>query len=191
MMNFSETNVQLFRVVNNLGKDFSFLNPAVVFIADYLLYFFILSAVVFWVIPISRNRIMVICAFLTVITAQIIRIPVSRLHSNLQPFAELPDVNQLIDKAVGNSFPSDHTILVFAFCATFALFHKRFAVLWLLLAALVGISRIWVGVHYPADVAAGALISIVSASIVYFTAPKLPMVQRLVAGNKKRQTLPE
>lgn len=190
-MAFSNTNVQLFRGINNLGKDFSFLNPLAVFIAEYALFALILSAAVFWVVPGFRNRLMAICAFLTVILAQLFRIPVSRLHSNLQPFAELPNVNQLIDKTVGNSFPSDHTILVFAFCMTFALFQKRFAVIWLLLALLVGISRIWVGVHYPADVVAGASISIVSALIVFAVAPKIPVIQRLAAGNKKRRTLAE
>ncbi|MCP2035402.1 undecaprenyl-diphosphatase [Planomicrobium sp. HSC-17F08] len=190
-MAFSETNVQLFRMINNLGKNFSFLNPAAVFIAEYALFILILSLVFFWIIPAFRNRMMVICTLLAVLIAQLIRIPVGRLHSNLQPFAELPNVNQLIDKTVGNSFPSDHTLLVFAFCVTFALFHKRFAVLWLLLAVLVGITRIWIGVHYPLDVAAGASISIVSAVIVFAVAPKLPAIQRLAAGNKKRQTLAE
>lgn len=50
---------------------------------------------------------------------------------------------------------------------TFWLFKRGWAFLWVVLAILVGVSRIWVGVHYPADVVAGALISVIIATIIY------------------------
>ena len=97
---------------------------------------------------------------------------------NYQPFAVLPHVNKLVDHAVDNSFPSDHTILFFQF-----VFHFRLCVkagwLWLILAFCVAISRIWVGVHYPFDIAAGALIGCISAIISYWLVPKLSFIKLL------------
>ena len=178
-MSITELNVQGFRIINDLSKDFSFLNLPFVFIAEYLLILIIVIALILFFTPLKQCRLMIICALLTVILAVIIRIPVSMLHSNLQPFAELENVNQLIEKTVGNSFPSDHAILIFSICVTFALFQKRFAWLWLTLASLVGVLRIWAGVHYPADVLTGALIAVIAAIIVFFIVPKLPFAKRL------------
>jgi len=36
----------------------------------------------------------------------------------------------------------------------------------LILAFLIGISRIYVGVHFPSDVFAGALVGVISATLV-------------------------
>jgi undecaprenyl-diphosphatase len=177
-MSLSELNTHYFRLINDLGKDYPPLNPVFVFIAEYFLYLLVVPLLLFLFAPKFRNRMLVLSAVLSVAAAEILRIGVGKLHSNLQPFAELPDVNQLIEKTVGNSFPSDHTILFFSFCTTFALFSKRFGWLWMLLGILVGISRIWVGVHYPADVIAGALTAIAAAVFVYAFITRTSFIRR-------------
>jgi undecaprenyl-diphosphatase len=179
-LGFSETNENIFRMINNLGKEYPFLNPAWVFIAEHVIFVLGLVAITFWFTGGKKNRGMVICAVMAGPLAVIIGKIAGLFHSNYQPFAELANVNQLIEKTVGNSFPSDHTILVFSFCVTFWLFQKGWGFLWLLLAALVGISRIWVGVHYPADVLAGALISTLTAAGVYALFPKLGLAQKYI-----------
>ncbi len=168
-----ETNISIFRLINDLGKEYPFLNPAWVFIAEYIIFLVALAGIVFWFNNGKKNRMMVICAVVTAPLAVIIGKVAGLFHSNFQPFAELANVNQLVEKTVGNSFPSDHTILVFSFCVTFWLFKRGWGFLWLLLAFLVGISRIWVGVHYPLDVLAGAGISILTAVAVYKMAPRM------------------
>ncbi|KEF37904.1 Undecaprenyl-diphosphatase [Schinkia azotoformans MEV2011] len=175
-MALSEANIYLFRLINDLGKQYPHFNSSFVFIAEYMVYFLALSVIYFWFRRNEHSRIMVICAGSTFIVSEMIGKIAGKIHSNYQPFAELPNVNQLIEKAVDNSFPSDHTILFFSFCMTFWLFKKGSGLLWLLLAIIVGISRIWVGVHYPADVIVGAVISIFSAIVVYFTLPKLTFI---------------
>lgn len=65
------------------------------------------------------------------------------------------------------SFPSGHTASSFA--AAFLFYRempKRQGVPALLLAALIGFSRLYIGIHYPTDVIAGALIGIGIASLV-------------------------
>jgi undecaprenyl-diphosphatase len=173
-------NEYLFRLINDLGKQHPFFNPILVFIAEYMVIFLALAVVTFWFTRIKQNRIMVICGSITFVIAEILGKLAGKIHSNNQPFAELSNVNQLIEQAVDNSFPSDHTILFFSFCMTFWLFRGGKGFLWILLAVLVGISRIWVGVHYPADITVGAIISIISAFMVFRIVPKLGMTQKLL-----------
>ncbi|MFE8698455.1 undecaprenyl-diphosphatase [Cytobacillus sp. FJAT-53684] len=179
-MAFSETNIDVFRMVNDLGKEYTYLNPPFVFIAEYTVYLLALATIIYWFTRGRNNRMMVISAVLTFMIAEILGKLAGTFHSNYQPFVELTNVNQLIEKTVGNSFPSDHTILFFSFCMTFWLFKRGYGLLWMIAAILVGISRMWVGVHYPADVAVGALISIISAIAVYYVVPRISFIQKLL-----------
>ncbi|MCY9003052.1 undecaprenyl-diphosphatase [Peribacillus frigoritolerans] len=179
-MALSEMNSNLFRMINNLGTQYTDLNPFFVFIAEYMIFFLVLAVLMFLFSRNNKNRIMVFCAFIALVISEILAKIAGQFHSNYQPFAELPNVNKLVEKAVNNSFPSDHTIIFFSFCITFWLFKRGWGFLWGILAVLVGISRIWVGVHYPADVLVGAIISIVSAMIVYKIVLKLSLTKKFL-----------
>jgi undecaprenyl-diphosphatase len=181
-------NENVFRLINDLGKHHTYLNPVFIFIAEYMVVFLALAVLIFWFTRVYKNRIMVICSSITFVISEFFGKIAGKIHSNHQPFAELTNVNQLIDKAVDNSFPSDHTILFFSFCVTFCLFRGAMGPFWIVLALLVGISRIWVGVHYPADILVGALISIGSALIVFRIFPKLGMVNRLLGIYEKGES---
>lgn len=68
------------------------------------------------------------------------------------------------------SFPSGHTATIFALAGAIVLSfsaanRQRWGWLWVSFATLVGLSRIMVGVHWPQDVAAGALVGWLSAAI--------------------------
>ncbi|MEH7012316.1 undecaprenyl-diphosphatase [Neobacillus niacini] len=188
MRRSSVVNENIFRLINDLGKQHSFFNPFFVFIAEYMVVFLAMVVFTFWFTRKHKNRIMVICGSITFVVAEIIGKVAGKIHSNHQPFAELSNVNKLIEKAVDNSFPSDHTILFFSFCVTFWLFRGGRGFIWVLLAFLVGISRIWVGVHYPADILVGAMISIVSAFVVFRVVPKLSMIQKLLGIYEKGES---
>lgn len=60
---------------------------------------------------------------------------------------------------IGYSFPSGHTALAFAIAAVGQIIFPSIYGIWLFIcAALVGLSRVAVGVHYLLDVIAGAII---------------------------------
>jgi undecaprenyl-diphosphatase len=187
-MTLTELNIEGFRMINDLGKQYTFLNPGFVGIAEYTLYVVIVFALLFGLSKNGQNRLMVLCSLLTIAFAELLGRLAGLLHTNQQPFAELDAVNKLIEKAVDNSFPSDHTILMFSFCVTFWLFKRGWSFLWVLLAALVGVSRIWVGVHYPGDVLVGTLVSFAAAIIVFRIVPKLGAVQKLAGVQNQTQS---
>ncbi|OPA75233.1 undecaprenyl-diphosphatase [Paenibacillus selenitireducens] len=181
----TELNYALFRMINDLGKQYTYLNPAFVFIAEYLIYALALSVAIYWFTNNRTHKMMVISGILAFILAEALGKVAGMLHYNEQPFVVLSDVNQLIDKAVNNSFPSDHTMLFFSFCTVFWLYKRSWGWIWMVIAILVGISRIWVGVHYPADVAVGIFISIFTAVATYWMVPKSRLIQQFIAMYEK------
>jgi undecaprenyl-diphosphatase len=160
-MSFREMNIQAFRGINDLGKQFDWLNPMMVMIAEYTIYFLALT-VIFFLFSRS-NRVMIFTALIALIVAEAAGKIAGSFYSNNQPFAELSEVNKLIDNGVNNSFPSDHTMIFFTIAVAFWLFKRKHHYVWVVLAFFVGISRIWVGVHYPADVTVGAILGVLSA----------------------------
>ncbi|KXY34467.1 undecaprenyl-diphosphatase [Bacillus anthracis] len=179
-MSFSQFNIDIFRAINDLGKQYSFLNPAIVFLAEYMVYILALIILAYWFTGSRQSRMMVIQAMVAFVIAEVIGKVAGKFHLNYQPFAVLTDVNKLVDHAVDNSFPSDHTILFFSICFSFSLVRKKAGWLWLILAFCVAISRIWVGVHYPFDIAVGALIGCISAVFSYWLVPKLSFIRQLL-----------
>ncbi|HDR6312011.1 TPA: undecaprenyl-diphosphatase [Bacillus cereus] len=176
----SQFNIDIFRAINDLGKQYSFLNSTMVFLAEYMVYIFALIMLAYWFTGSRRTRMIVIQAMVAFVIAEVIGKIAGTFHLNYQPFAVLPDVNKLVNHTVDNSFPSDHTILFFSICFSFWLVRKKTGLLWLILAFCVAISRIWVGVHYPFDIAIGALIGCVSALFSYWVVPKFSFIKKLL-----------
>lgn len=104
-----------------------------------------------------------------------------RAVPRLRP-STLPDALVAPDERIFlHSFPSGHTATAFALAFwVFLLTRSTRYRLWgygaLLLAGLVGLSRIYRGVHYPLDVLTGALIGVFWGAVAYFilNAPRAP-----------------
>jgi 4-amino-4-deoxy-L-arabinose transferase-like glycosyltransferase/membrane-associated phospholipid phosphatase len=85
------------------------------------------------------------------------------LFARERPCAALAQVH-LLAGCGGFSFPSNHAANAFAFAMSFWFLRRNAAgVLCVVVASLVGISRVYVGVHYPSDVVAGALVGSAAA----------------------------
>ena len=62
------------------------------------------------------------------------------------------------DFATDYSFPSNHAVIVAAAAVVIAVMHRGLGMLAVLLAVVMGYSRVYVGAHYPHDVLAGYLL---------------------------------
>lgn len=65
------------------------------------------------------------------------------------------------------TFPSGHSQTAFGVAVFIALMFKRHAALWLSWAAVVALSRVYLGVHFPLDIVAGSLIGGLAAFLVF------------------------
>ncbi|MGE5701888.1 MAG: undecaprenyl-diphosphatase [Clostridia bacterium] len=177
--------IEAFRFLNDLGKEYPSLNPLVLFFAEYMQFGLCAGMVFYWLTRTDKNRRMVLHAVLAFLLAEVIGKTAGLVYSHYQPFAELPNVNQLVAHAVDNSFPSDHSILFFSVCFTIWLTQRRKTWLWLVIACGVALSRVWVGVHYPIDVMAGALIGVFSAKLVVAIGPRLAILTKLLEAYER------
>lgn len=88
-------------------------------------------------------------------------------HKRPRPYDTINELERLIAKQPDWSFPSGHTTASFAAAEIiFLMVSKSWGSAALLLASLVGYSRMYLGVHYLSDVLAGVSIGLGSALIV-------------------------
>lgn len=83
--------------------------------------------------------------------------------ARLRPWVVMESFPVLVYSSDLNSFPSGHTCAAFAFAVALCVIlpQKRAKAAALIAAALMGFSRLYVGVHFPSDVLVGALVGTV------------------------------
>lgn len=105
----------------------------------------------------------------------------AELFPNERPFTTHPEVQQLVGHEAGQSFPSDHSLAAFGVALAVAAFLSlRWGLGLLAVATLIGFSRIYVGVHYPADILGAALFAAMAVGLVAVLA-RTAVVGRLLA----------
>ncbi|KJK48119.1 bifunctional phosphatase PAP2/diacylglycerol kinase family protein [Streptomyces sp. NRRL F-4428] len=97
----------------------------------------------------------------------------------------VPAVRQLAVQPQTTSFPSGHSASAFAFAAGVALASPGWGAVLAPVAASVAFSRVYTGVHYPSDVAAGAALGVGAAFVVRRLARDVREA-RAVPGDERR-----
>jgi len=121
-----------------------------------------------------RGKIAVIgLILLIVVTDQTGYRILKELFERVRPCNVLTDVITPVGCAGGFSFPSNHAVNNFAAAVFLLRLFPNYKWIFLAVAILVSISRIYLGVHYPSDVLGGALIGAAFGYLFSITALKL------------------
>ena len=99
----------------------------------------------------------------TAVTVSLINGGVKLLVRRDRPPTVILDPEPLMQVPTTSSFPSGHAASSFACAYVLSRFAPRLTVFLYVLAALIAFSRVYVGVHYPVDVVAGAVFGTVLA----------------------------
>lgn len=124
--------------------------------------------------------------FLTIGTASalvhVLKFLVGRARPEL--FAELGaySLTPFANTDLYESFPSGHSTAAGAFFGVFAMLLPKLRPLFLVLALVIGISRVVVGAHYPSDVAAGLLLGLWTSVMMAFVFAQYGRLFRLAKG---------
>ncbi len=169
-MNFD---VYFFQIIHNLANKWWLFDWFGIFLAEYLPYFialfvlFLLAKEKDW-----RQRIYFFAlAGLSVILARGIITEIIRFfYYRPRPFLALQFQSLLGNFDIAGSFPSGHAAAYFALALAVFYFSAQGGKKWgwrfLIAAILIGIARIFVGVHWPSDVLIGAIIGLGSAFLI-------------------------
>lgn len=112
------------------------------------------------------TRFLAIQAFISLALSHVVVHFIKKVYCRERPYVKLTDVNLSANPLKDYSFPSGHTTAAFSVAIVFSL-HSVFLALCLLpVAALIGVSRMYLGLHYPTDCLIGALIGTVSSILV-------------------------
>lgn len=158
----------IFKSINNLAGKWACLDGLAIFLADYLVYFLIIAAAILFFFLNKKDRFRyltlgVLGIFLSrVVITELIR----WIWYRPRPFLT-HQVTQLAEHSSSASFPSGHTTFVFALAMVVFLFDKRLGIIFFVSSFLIGLSRVFVGIHYPLDILIGILIGISSSWLVY------------------------
>ena len=151
------------------GLHMSWLDPIVSLytkLGDAGIFWIVLSLAMLVYKPTRKAGALALCAM--VLGLLVTNLTIKPLVERARPWLDWPIV-PLVTEKDPNSFPSGHTCAAFAagmiWMRTLPWRWGRIAAV--VLAALMGLSRLYVGVHYPTDVLVGAIIGALCALVIW------------------------
>jgi undecaprenyl-diphosphatase len=93
---------------------------------------------------------------------------VKKLLQRKRPYLQLETTKILPNPLKDHSFPSGHTTAVFSVIIPFLVQIPSLAAILIPLGLSVGISRIYLGLHYPSDVIAGVILGAFFGSLCFY-----------------------
>jgi undecaprenyl-diphosphatase len=177
-----DLNGALFEALNQLAGHVAVVDDAMVAAARFAVFAVFAVVCASWFLRTGepeRRRVAIYTAGLSAILAIAVAMLIQQFYVHQRPFVLRSDTVLLMRHAADPSFPSEHATVAFAMASGLGLYRRRLGAVALALASLVAIARVFVGVHYPTDVAGGAAVGIISALAVRLGRPGLNWFDRV------------
>ncbi|GIN86766.1 undecaprenyl-diphosphatase [Heyndrickxia sporothermodurans] len=154
----------IFKLINQHSRRCSPIDLLMIFISKKIRYVYIFVLIFMWFRNDSYKKVSchaVISSGITLFIHLIIKV----FYFKPRPFVK-HRVGLLIPSKMDSSFPSKHTMLVFAISTSIFLYNRVLGSIMSILSVLTGFSRIWVGHHYPSDIIGSAFIASVTSIVL-------------------------
>jgi undecaprenyl-diphosphatase len=156
----------VFKNINQFANKSKLLDGFAIFCALYLLYLLIMFLFLFAFF--SNNwQIFVYPLLSGLFSAFVINKIIYIFFKERRP-AEFKNTNILIGVPKNPSFPSRHSSLLFGMSFLLFFYSLPLAIFFIVCSSLVGISRVFCGVHWFRDILAGVFVGLISALLIHF-----------------------
>ena len=152
-------NARLFFMVHNLSGHDKLLDGIMIFFTQDALPLFAAVLLIVWFLGNDKMKNMVLYAGIAGVAALLVNYVITLVYYEPRPFVTY-HTSILIPHAADDSFPSDHATGTFAMAFALWVRNRKLGLAMMLCAVLTGISRVWVGHHYPGDIAASIIVAL-------------------------------
>lgn len=115
----------------------------------------------------GRARLIGVEWLVSLVISHIVVRAIKRLVTRERPFNILKNINTFDINLKDYSFPSGHTTAIFSIITVLSINLPFLKYFFVALAVIIGISRIYLGVHYPSDVIVGIIIGSMTSVVVH------------------------
>jgi len=170
--------------INDPAGKLSILDAAMKFSALDIVYLVPLLLLALWFWPSEDthtrafNQRLAAVTFFAVVASVALAAVVAHFVFEARPFVTDGSTHLLIRHAADNGFPSDHATFAFAVAGATLAWRRGLGLVCLAMASLIGLSRIYVGVHWPSDILGGAVVGLTAGFVIGRCLPLLELPQR-------------
>ncbi|MEH6944496.1 phosphatase PAP2 family protein [Bacillus sp. JJ722] len=165
---------KIFRAINQFTGQNRLIDTMMITISRKMRYLFLFILLLMWIR--NNHRRIVLLTFISVGVTLLLEVCINRFYFKPRPF-----VNHIVNtlppfpSSQSSSFPSRHTTLAFAAATSVMIYKRVLGSVLIILAFLTGLSRIWMGQHYPLDIVGSALLGSLTSIIVKWGTNKVKL----------------
>jgi undecaprenyl-diphosphatase len=159
--------ISIFKDINQFARKWKTLDGFAIFCARILPYLMVVF-LFFYSVYISNVYLFIFAILSGLFARFIVNELVHLFYKEIRP-ARLEGTKVLIPVPQNYSFPSGHSSFFFGVSCFLIFYNTYLAIIFILLSFLIGIARVFCGVHWFRDILGGFVAGLLSAIIIYYS----------------------